>query len=155
MYVRLAFAVAAHLEPEILLVDEVLAVGDATYQIRCINRMHEIARSGRSVLFVSHNMDLIPKLCERAILLNKGRVVRSGKAGEVVDAYISEVANSAEDEDLTGREHNGDGRARFEGLAILDDSGMPAPAVYCGRDLRCVVDIRLRPSIKNVSLTAD
>src|SRR5215467_13278276 len=74
MYVRLAFAVAAHLQPEILIVDEVLAVGDAEFQKRCIDRMAELARSGRTILFVSHNMQLIPLLCKRAVLLNQGRV---------------------------------------------------------------------------------
>ena len=74
MYVRLAFAVAAHLNPEVLLVDEVLAVGDATYQRRCIQRMAALAESGMTVLFVSHNMDLIPRLCGKAVLLQAGRV---------------------------------------------------------------------------------
>jgi len=88
MYVRLAFAVAAHLEPEILLVDEVLAVGDAEFQRRCLGRMEEIGRSGRTVLFVSHNMQAIAQLCDRAVWLEQGRVVGDGSSSEVVARYL-------------------------------------------------------------------
>ena len=75
MYVRLAFSVAAHLEPEIMLVDEVLAVGDAEFQRRCLGRMEELGAAGRTVLFVSHNMQAVAQLCDRAILLQDGRIV--------------------------------------------------------------------------------
>ncbi|RMG47006.1 MAG: ATP-binding cassette domain-containing protein [Acidobacteria bacterium] len=91
MYVRLAFAVAAHLEPEILLVDEVLAVGDAAFQRRCLGKMGDVARSGRTVLFVSHNMGAVRRLCSRVIQLESGRVVRDGPAAEVVRSYLDEV----------------------------------------------------------------
>ena len=89
MYVRLAFAVAAHLEPEILIVDEVLAVGDLEFQKKCLGRMGEVAREGRTVLFVSHNMGAIATLCSRAILLDAGRVVASGPTSDVVGEYIT------------------------------------------------------------------
>jgi len=89
MYVRLAFAVAAHLEPEILLVDEVLAVGDAAYQKKCLGRMGDMAGKGRTVFFVSHNMPAITRLCERAILLDEGRVMVDGPSHQVVSAYLS------------------------------------------------------------------
>ncbi len=92
MYVRLAFAVAAHLEPEILLVDEVLAVGDAEFQRRCLGRMQEIGRSGRTVLFVSHQMGAVTRLCERAILLEEGRIVLDGPSHEVVSHYLQSGA---------------------------------------------------------------
>jgi homopolymeric O-antigen transport system ATP-binding protein len=88
MYVRLAFAVAAHLEPEILLVDEVLAVGDAEFQRRCLGRMQDFGASGRTVLFVSHNMQAIARLCQRTLLLDGGRVVRDGSSPEVVAEYL-------------------------------------------------------------------
>jgi homopolymeric O-antigen transport system ATP-binding protein len=88
MYVRLAFAVAAHLEPEILLVDEVLAVGDAEFQRRCLGRMQDFGRSGRTVLFVSHNMQAVARLCERTILLDGGQIVRDGTSPEVVAYYL-------------------------------------------------------------------
>jgi len=88
MYLRLAFAVAAHLEPEILIVDEVLAVGDAAFQKKCLNKMQDVGRQGRTVLFVSHSMPAITRLCERAILVDGGRVLRDGPAAEVVAAYL-------------------------------------------------------------------
>jgi ABC-type polysaccharide/polyol phosphate transport system ATPase subunit len=89
MQVRLAFAVAAHLEPEILLVDEVLAVGDAEFQKKCLGKMSDVARSGRTVLFVSHNMAAIRRLCGRAILLEHGALREFGDASTVIDAYLS------------------------------------------------------------------
>ncbi len=88
MKVRLAFAVAAHLEPEILLVDEVLAVGDARFQKKCLNKMQNVGQEGRTIIFVSHNMGAITRLCERAILLEDGRIVQDGLAHKVVAAYL-------------------------------------------------------------------
>lgn len=93
MYVRLAFAVAAHLEPEILIVDEVLAVGDAQFQNKCLGKMKEVGKEGRTVLFVSHNMSAIQLLCERCILMRKGHVQADANAGEAVQMYLSD--NSA------------------------------------------------------------
>lgn len=89
MYLRLAFAVAAHLEPEILLVDEVLAVGDASFQRKCLNKMQDVGKQGRTVLFVSHNMPAITRLCERTILLNEGSVSADGSSHQVVSAYLT------------------------------------------------------------------
>ncbi|MDH4347152.1 MAG: ABC transporter ATP-binding protein, partial [Thermoleophilia bacterium] len=88
MQVRLAFAVAAHLEPEILLVDEVLAVGDAEFQRRCLGRMEVLSESGRTVLFVSHQMQAVARLCDRAIWLDQGQVVDAGESSEVVARYL-------------------------------------------------------------------
>lgn len=89
MYVRLAFAVAAHLEPEILLVDEVLAVGDAGFQKKCLGKMGDVAKGGRTILFVSHNMAAIQHLCSQAILLNEGQITTMGQTSEVVTEYLS------------------------------------------------------------------
>jgi lipopolysaccharide transport system ATP-binding protein len=88
MYMRLAFAVAAHLEPEILLVDEVLAVGDASFQKKCLNKMESVSRHGRTIFFVSHNMTSITRLCGRAIMLENGRVFQDGAAAAVVTTYL-------------------------------------------------------------------
>lgn len=88
MYLRLAFAVAAHLEPEILLVDEVLAVGDARFQRRCLDKMQDVGRQGRTVLFVSHSMPAVTRLCPRAIMLSEGRVVQDGPSADVVSCYL-------------------------------------------------------------------
>ncbi len=89
MYVRLAFAVAAHLEPEILVVDEVLAVGDAEFQKKCLGKMDDVAKEGRTVLFVSHNMSAINRLCSHAILMNAGKVLAQGSTAEVTEKYLT------------------------------------------------------------------
>ena len=89
MYLRLAFAVAAHLEPEILIVDEVLAVGDASFQKKCLGKMQDVGKQGRTVLFVSHNMPAVTHLCSRAILLDQGRVVKDATPHEVVSTYLN------------------------------------------------------------------
>ena len=94
MYVRLAFAVAAHLEPEILIVDEVLAVGDVEFQKKCLGKMSEVAGGGRTVLFVSHNMAAVHQLCTRALLLDRGTLVQSGKPLEIIDTYLHTAAES-------------------------------------------------------------
>jgi len=93
MYVRLAFAVAAHLEPEILIVDEVLAVGDIQFQKKCLGKMESVARTGRTVIFVSHNIGAITQLCSRAILLDKGSLVDSGDAAKVANRYLNDATN--------------------------------------------------------------
>lgn len=89
MYTRLAFAVAAHLEPEILVVDEVLAVGDANFQKKCLNKMQDVGQKGRTVLFVSHNMSAVTRLCQRTILLNNGKVLQDGTSNQVVNVYLN------------------------------------------------------------------
>lgn len=118
MFVRLAFAVAAHLEPEILLVDEVLAVGDSAFQKKCMGKMDAVAKQGRTVLLVSHNMASILSLCERVILLNGGRILDSGPAEEVVTRYLqssisNEITNLSE-----RRDRDGDGEARLVSVKI-------------------------------------
>lgn len=93
MYVRLAFAVAAHLEPEILLVDEVLAVGDAAFQKKCLGKMETVGKEGRTVIFVSHQMDMIRALCERCVLLSEGKFLLNGKPEKVIETYLSSFNN--------------------------------------------------------------
>jgi lipopolysaccharide transport system ATP-binding protein len=102
MYMRLAFSVAAYLDPEILVVDEVLAVGDAAFQKKCLGRMRDVSTEGRTVLFVSHNMAAIRSLCGRGILLAEGNKIFDGGAGECVDRYLAEITQNATNEvDLT------------------------------------------------------
>lgn len=93
MYVRLAFAVAAHLEPEILIVDEVLAVGDADFQRKALGKMDEVSKKGRTVLFVSHDMGAIRRLCRRSVLLSRGTVELDGKTDDVIEYYLSDASN--------------------------------------------------------------
>jgi lipopolysaccharide transport system ATP-binding protein len=121
MYVRLAFAVAAHLEPEILVVDEVLAVGDMAFQKKCLGKMGEIARGGRTVLFVSHNMGTVMSLCERAIWLHGGRIKLTGTSKEVVGRYTTEGSpRVAEAEVRPEQRVRGSGPARIERIGLFD-----------------------------------
>ena len=117
MYMRLAFAVAAHLEPEILIVDEVLAVGDIEFQKKCIGKMQDISQSqGRTVLFVSHNMDAIQRLCTRCLLLEQGKLVAQGDPASIVMQYISSSSNQSKPNqwiDLSNVRRLGTGKARF------------------------------------------
>jgi lipopolysaccharide transport system ATP-binding protein len=93
MYVRLAFAVAAHLEPEVLIIDEVLAVGDVEFQKKCLGKMKDVSEGGRTVLFVSHNMNAVNSLCNRSLLLNKGKIEMLDETGEVIKHYLSSFAS--------------------------------------------------------------
>ena len=125
MYLRLAFAVAAHLEPEILLIDEVLAVGDAKFQRKCIGKMEDVANQGRTVLFVSHNLGSIRQLCDRCILLGKGRVQTEGSPDEVIRQYIS-AENFSSGADLVPGEsaaRSGTGEGRIVRCAVFNAAG--------------------------------
>jgi lipopolysaccharide transport system ATP-binding protein len=97
MYMRLAFSVAAHLDPEVLIVDEVLAVGDHAFQRKCVNKMREIGRTGKTIFFVSHDMTSIGKLCNRVIWLEGGRIRQDGTAAEVIDAYLQSIGTLSEE----------------------------------------------------------
>jgi lipopolysaccharide transport system ATP-binding protein len=112
MYVRLAFAVAAHLEPEILIVDEVLAVGDAEFQKKCLGKMHDVATGGRTVLFVSHNMQAVSVLCNRGMFLRAGSLEYTGGAKEAIDRYISSYSEANGQDDNPDRRY-GSGEYRF------------------------------------------
>jgi homopolymeric O-antigen transport system ATP-binding protein len=106
MYMRLAFAVAAHLEPEILIVDEVLAVGDANFQNKCLGKMGEVAKQGRTVLFVSHQMGAVAQLCSTAFLMGQGGIVKSGDTPSVIDYYLSETPSAAKSEFIASKNAN-------------------------------------------------
>jgi len=126
MYVRLAFAVAAHLEPEILFVDEVLSVGDQAFQQRCIGRMGEIAHSGRTIVFVSHNLASLSALCTRGVLLERGRVAEDGPVGAVIDHYVSSVQALAGETLDHRKDREGDGRLRVTRAEVTAPDGTPA-----------------------------
>jgi homopolymeric O-antigen transport system ATP-binding protein len=124
MYVRLAFSVAAHLEPEILLVDEVLAVGDAEFQARCLGRMEDFGATGRTVLFVSHNMQAVAQLCDRVLLMEHGKVVRDGPAAEVVAHYLQTSAGAGASRVWPDLETApGDELVRLRSVRIVDSGG--------------------------------
>ena len=140
MSVRLAFAVAAHLEPEILLIDEVLAVGDAEFQRRCLGRMEDMSTSGRTIVFVSHQMQAVAQLCDRAILLQNGSVVLDGPSGDVVAQYLQDVGGSSSTRfwpDLD--EAPGNEFVRLRSVRVVDSEGEVVDSV----DVRETVGIEL------------
>ncbi|MCA9073877.1 MAG: ABC transporter ATP-binding protein [Planctomycetaceae bacterium] len=140
MKVRLAFAVAAHLEPEILIIDEVLAVGDQEFQNRCLGKMHDVARSGRTVLFVSHNMAAVESLCTSAMLLKAGKVLSIGTVREIVGQYLSGINAGA----AAGRYENPDSPLREVRLVASDDRGV-TDTVVCGQP--ATVQVVIRPEM--------
>jgi lipopolysaccharide transport system ATP-binding protein len=130
MYVRLGFAVAAHLEPEILIIDEVLAVGDAAFQRKCLGKMGAVAREGRTILFVSHNMVAMQKLCHRVLWLQDGEIVQQGESGEVVSSYLQmSVSNLTEQVwDVMGTAPGND-KVRLRRACVRPEGGLPSDPI--------------------------
>ena len=127
MYLRLAFAVAAHLEPEILIVDEVLAVGDAAFQRKCLGKMGEVASSGRTVLFVSHNLQAVNTLCTRTILLDRGRIAATGATTDVVATYVASAREAATSESKEWNDLNrapGNSRIRVRAVRVVPEKSI-------------------------------
>ena len=153
MYLRLAFSVAAHLEPEILIVDEVLAVGDAAFQRKCLEKMSEVSGQGRTVVFVSHNTAAVENLCRTAIVLDHGRLVFQGRATDAIDAYMADIISSVTRTPLSERtDRRGTGLLRLTDIWVEDDRGdrVAGPRsgqtcviafAYQGRDSRMVRDV--------------
>jgi lipopolysaccharide transport system ATP-binding protein len=135
MYVRLAFAVAAHLEPEILLVDEVLAVGDVQFQKKCLGKMGDVAKEGRTVLFVSHNMAAVENLCQSGILLDAGKVMMQDEIISVIHHYLETILPDVASVPLSSRiDRSGNGRIRLTGFHIEDKHGRRVAALQSGKD---------------------
>ena len=137
MYMRLAFAVAAHLEPELLVVDEVLAVGDAEFQKKCLGKMGEVAKSGRTVLFVSHNMAAVQQLCTTGLVLDGGQIAFSGMIGEAIMHYMRLTSKAVLSTNLRERrDRKGDGSLRFTRVDICTEKGEPVQIVLSGQTVR-------------------
>jgi lipopolysaccharide transport system ATP-binding protein len=139
MYVRLAFAVAAHLEPEVLLVDEVLAVGDAAFQHKCLGKMGQVSRQGRTILFVSHNMTAVKTLCTRAVLFEGGRLVADGGVDGVVERYLTgglQTARTGVIPETAPRYSDRPGEAYFRSVQLTDLAGRPVTQLYFGQPFR-------------------
>ncbi|MHC4215804.1 MAG: ABC transporter ATP-binding protein, partial [Planctomycetota bacterium] len=153
MYVRLAFAVAAHLEPEILLVDEVLAVGDAAFQKKCLGKMKKVGEEGRTVLFVSHNLGAIKALCSRAILLKEGGVVADSSADETVSTYMGDVRESVlvrewHDEHTAPQNQS----AVLRRVRVCDDHGRQLDEIYTDTPFNIEIDYRMMGDRASVGL---
>lgn len=134
MYVRLAFAVAAHLEPDILIVDEVLSVGDASFQQKCLGKMEEVSRSGRTVLVVSHNLETIESLCQSAILLHHGTVEKKGDTKSIVSLYASRAEALTEIPLRERKDRQGSGAILLSDLEILDSRERSVNSVASGSE---------------------
>lgn len=149
MYVRLAFAVAAHLEPEILVVDEVLAVGDYAFQQKCLNMMQDVSGQGRTVLFVSHNMGAISRLCQRCILLDQGNIVESGPTARVVQSYMSTgIAQRAEYTQRSDSEKV----VNLLSVSLVGSDGLPHSEVGYDESPRFVLEYEVNRSVSSASV---
>jgi lipopolysaccharide transport system ATP-binding protein len=146
MYVRLAFSVAAHLEPEILVVDEVLAVGDAAFQRKCLGKMTDVAESGRTVILVSHNLAAIQQLCTRSLWLDDGRLREDGPTEQVVASYGSTFSGGGTGA-FSVRGVRGDGRVRLVSYEVLNRDGHPVPLPVTGEDLVVRVNVEVTEPI--------
>jgi lipopolysaccharide transport system ATP-binding protein len=146
MYLRLAFAVAAHLEPEILLLDEVLAVGDAAFQKKCLGKMQEVSRAGRTILFVSHNMAAVQQMCERVLLLDAGRLREAGTPNAIIARYLNDASQEEHgDFDLTNHPARLPGCAHvIRRLRLSADGGTPSTRFY--PDQKMTVELLLEPA---------
>ena len=138
MYLRLAFAVAAHLEPDVLVVDEVLAVGDVAFQKKCLGKLGDVAKQGRTVLFVSHNMGAIRSMCRTGVVLDKGTVVESGDVGKAIESYYR-LVGGLQSGDGTADGH--DGRATGFGPVNIDCDG--TTTVSQGSEFKVTTTIKL------------
>jgi len=153
MYVRLAFAVAAHLEPEILLVDEVLAVGDIGFQRKCLGKMSEVAGEGRTVLFVSHNMQAISALCSRSVMLDEGRISADSDTPDTLQVYYETLRKLEvnEETDITNSENRrGSGAMRFTRISIEDASGNDCSRFMMGDTVRFALSYQVMESVMPV-----
>ena len=147
MYLRLAFAVAAHLDTEILLVDEVLAVGDVAFQKRCLGKIGEIATTGRTVILVSHNLSTINDLCQRALLLDHGQLIESGPTGKVVQSYLKR-----QDAVATRFESDDDGESGFQILSVevVNNDGEAQSTFAWDEEVNVRIDYRLLEEVPNL-----
>jgi len=153
MYMRLAFSVAAHLEPDILIIDEVLAVGDATFQKKCLGKMEEVSKDGRTILFVSHNMGAIRSLCSRTLLLAHGQLVQMGPTDEVVSHYIQSLDQQSSDYLPLAARFDASSRAAIVGFGITDAAGHAQMEVLASTGMHLVYQIHCQePDLAGVSV---
>jgi lipopolysaccharide transport system ATP-binding protein len=148
MYVRLAFAVAAHLEPETLVVDEVLAVGDLAFQKKCLNKMEDVSGEGRTVLFVSHNMASIKRLCRSALLLESGHIRALGQPQDVISTYYSDVMSSDASVKFEPCDHRVRSPLQISAVELVDDHGNLVPHVYADQTTNLRLTIALTGPVR-------
>jgi lipopolysaccharide transport system ATP-binding protein len=144
MYVRLAFAIAAHLEPEILIVDEVLAVGDAAFQKKCLGKMKEVSGSGRTILFVSHHMAAIQNLCDKCIYLKNGELIDYGTSELIIPKYLQSSSASSTVNLADRADRSGNGKLRFNSFEIFDSENNSLDYAMCGKPLLIEMKMELK-----------
>ena len=153
MYVRLAFAVAAHLEPDILIVDEVLAVGDAEFQSRCLGKMKDVSQeSGRTILFVSHNMGAIKKLCPKSVLIEHGQIKKYGFTDDVIDHYLNSGVEADRCVSWNKEDAPGNHELRLNSISVLDEKGRIDSTLTTDEDIFIEVDFTLIEELKNMRI---
>jgi lipopolysaccharide transport system ATP-binding protein len=158
MYVRLAFAVAAHLEPEILIVDEVLAVGDVQFQKKCLGKMEVVGKEGRTVLFVSHTMSAIQALCDRGIVLQSGKVLLDGSTDKAIDTYLETGCAIAQAIPIKQRkDRSGSGKIKVVDIRIMDSKRVQVSSIQSGGDYCFEIDCfnQTDTKLSNVVLSLD
>jgi lipopolysaccharide transport system ATP-binding protein len=135
MQLRLAFSVAAHLEPELLIIDEVLAVGDAEFQRKCLAKMGDVVGQGRTLIFVSHNLEVVARLCQKAVLLDKGKLISAGPSQEILSTYQQMITTSANSILSERTDRSGNGSLQFTELAVQDANGNSIQKVFSGQSV--------------------
>ena len=154
MYLRLAFAVAAHLQPDILIVDEVLAVGDAAFQRKCLGKMGDVAKQGRTVMFVSHNMGAVRSLCRRGLVFNGGRLEFDGRTDEAISYYLTKTAARAGDDDglivFDESERDPAAELSLRAIRLTDSVGQVRGFFYAGEPVRVEIDYEVHARVRGV-----
>jgi lipopolysaccharide transport system ATP-binding protein len=153
MHMRLAFAVAAHLEPEILIIDEVLAVGDINFQSKCLGKMQDVSSQGRTVLFVSHNMGAIGNLCSSAMWLNNGRIASHGEVRDIIAAYVK--SSTVGGGRTNSWKQQGGGYAVFTRIELLDRDGTPSSVFAMGDTIVVECDLELLRPFPHLNMSVD
>jgi lipopolysaccharide transport system ATP-binding protein len=155
MYVRLAFAVAAHLEPEVLIVDEVLAVGDVQFQKKCLGKMEEVGKEGRTVLFVSHQMAAIENLCQRAVLLEQGRSIADDKTKIVISKYLERLLGKSYTSLTERTDRKGTGDLQFISVSFQNKQGIGISSLYSGGFVKFIFSYKnnVRKDLRSLHLS--
>lgn len=150
MYVRLGFSIAAHLDPDILLLDEVLAVGDAAFQAKCLERIRQLERAGTTIIFISHDLHAVEQLCDRVLLLHQGQIAAEGAPAQVIAEYrrtgVNPVGQAAPAQASVTR------RAEITALRLLDERGQPQPGFYTGAPLTVQLEYRVHAPVPDAVL---
>jgi lipopolysaccharide transport system ATP-binding protein len=146
MYVRLAFSVASHLEPDILLIDEVLAVGDQEFRKKCLAKLLDVSGEGRTILMVSHQMSYLKQLCTSGIYISGGKIIRHGGIEEAIQHYIDDFDQSYHTSISDRKDRNGSGKVKLNALTVMDAAGHTIPIIAAGQEVRFRLDLQSIPS---------